>query len=195
MTVFWSLGPGELRWGALPTCPFWAPVQWSHRLQSGESLFCLSTFLSVVCSLLKLVVFLSCCSGESEHSGGDSGPGKHQPRGEQGGLHSPLCHLRVTARCQVYRTYTHICGYCGKGQSILWDYNHYKHRLWQVVFLCRSTEWSSDCCRFRPWNAACCPSHLRLCPWGRWDITTTRAYWWMKKRLLSYRRTLGLTER
>lgn len=61
---------------------------------------------------------LPSCPGEDKPSRWDSWPRKHQSRGQPGRLHSPLCHLRCTARCQVYCTYTHICGWCGKEQHI-----------------------------------------------------------------------------
>lgn len=63
---------------------------------------------------------------------------------------------------------------------------------WQSHFICGMAFFG---CRCRPWNAACCPSRLRHCPWGRWPIMTTMAYWWTRKKLLSYRGTSGQTAR
>lgn len=54
------LGEAEFRPGALPNRPLWAPVQWSHCLQSGENLCwsLLKLFSYVLLLFLLLSLFL-----------------------------------------------------------------------------------------------------------------------------------------
>lgn len=139
------------------------------------------------------ICWFCCHVGEAKPTGGDSGPGQHQPGGQPSWLHPPLCHLCCTAWHQMYRPHTHGCRCCGKGAGYNLDsstsMNTFSSGLTFGVWSCMIG------CRYRPWNVACCPSHQRLCPWAKWPIMIITAYWWMKRKRTSCRKTLGLTKR
>lgn len=134
--------------------------------------------------------FVICSLGEGQPGGRDCRSGQHQSGRQPGRLHPPLCHLRVTSRCQVYRPHSHIGRRCGKWVDTARLVKMQFRTGFGLVVIRRLFG-----CRCRPWNAACCPSHLRRCLWARWPITITTAYWWTRTKRPSYRRAWGLPAR
>lgn len=96
-------------------------------------------------------------------------------------LHSAIYSARPDIKCVVH---IHTAAGAAVRATVVLT-GQFKDHHWGkcIMSLCN--------CRCQPWNVGSYPSRLRHCPWVRWAITTTMAFWWMRRRKVLYRRISG----